>query len=86
MTVATAEKGEHAIHIWNRDNGQLILKLDGPKESIWDVAWHPSRSILASCGQSGKVRCVSECAWGGEGGCGEACELVGACVRAALTL
>jgi len=52
---ATAEKGEHAIHIWNRENGQLILKLDGPKESIWDLAWHPSRTILASCGQSGKV-------------------------------
>jgi COMPASS component SWD1 len=52
---ATAEKGEHAIHIWNRDNGQLILKLDGPKESIWDLAWHPSRTILATCGHSGKV-------------------------------
>ena len=52
---ATAEKGEHAIHIWNRDNGQLTLKLDGPKETIWDLVWHPSRTILASCGSSGKV-------------------------------
>jgi len=24
-------------------------------QSIWDVAWHPSRTILASCGHSGKV-------------------------------
>jgi len=52
---ATAEKGEHSIHIWNRDNGQLILRLEGPKESIWDLAWHPTRAIIASVAQSGKV-------------------------------
>eukprot|EP00960_Hanusia_phi_P071635 767594-Hanusia_phi.AAC.24 len=52
---ATAEKGEHTIHIWYRENGQLVHVLEGPKESVWDLAWHPTRTIIASCGQSGKV-------------------------------
>ncbi|EKX52607.1 hypothetical protein GUITHDRAFT_133657 [Guillardia theta CCMP2712] len=48
---ATAEKGEHTIHIWYRENGQLVHVLEGPKESVWDLAWHPTRTIIASCGQ-----------------------------------
>ena len=34
---------------------RLCVWVSGDTQSIWDLAWHPSRTILASCGQSGKV-------------------------------
>ncbi|KAJ7516075.1 hypothetical protein O6H91_22G042000 [Diphasiastrum complanatum] len=52
---ASATKGEHKIHIWNRKFGQLAKILEGPKESIIDLAWHPTRPIVASVCLSGLV-------------------------------
>jgi len=29
--------------------------LDGPKEALFDLQWHPSRSLIASCASQGNV-------------------------------
>ncbi|KAI5074231.1 hypothetical protein GOP47_0010192 [Adiantum capillus-veneris] len=52
---ASAVKGEHKIHIWNSKTGQLARILEGPKEGILDLAWHPSRPIVASVSMSAGV-------------------------------
>eukprot|EP00249_Psilotum_nudum_P023334 c28833_g1_i3 orf=339-2225(-) len=52
---ASASKGEHKIHIWNRKFGQLARILEGPKEGLADLAWHPTRPIVASVSMSGVV-------------------------------
>lgn len=45
---ASVVKGEHKIHIWNSKTGQLARILEGPKEGLIDLAWHPSRPIVVS--------------------------------------
>jgi COMPASS component SWD1 len=50
----SAEKAEHNIYIWNQ-LGQLKMILEGPKEGIVDLAWHPNRPIIASCSTTGIV-------------------------------
>lgn len=52
---ASAVKGEHKIHIWNSKTGQLARILEGPKEGITDLAWHPSRPIVASVSMTAGV-------------------------------
>ncbi|GBG71907.1 hypothetical protein CBR_g10843 [Chara braunii] len=52
---ASALKAEHKIHIWNRNFGQLVRILEGPKEGILDLVWHPTRPIVASVATSGVV-------------------------------
>lgn len=52
---ASAIKGEHKIHIWNRKFGQLARILEGLKEGLTDLAWHPSRAIVASVSMSGVI-------------------------------
>eukprot|EP00850_Spirogloea_muscicola_P020873 SM000229S07509 [mRNA] locus=s229:214679:216789:+ [translate_table: standard] len=52
---AAAGKGEHKIHIWNREFGQLVKILEGPKEAVQDLAWHPTRPIAASVSQHSGV-------------------------------
>ncbi|CAM6103030.1 unnamed protein product [Calypogeia fissa] len=52
---ASANKGEHKIHIWNRNFGQLARILEGPKEGLSDLAWHPTRPVVASVSMSGAI-------------------------------
>jgi COMPASS component SWD1 len=51
----SAQKAEHKIYIWSRQYSQLIKILEGPKEGILDLQWHPTRSIVVSCSTSGMV-------------------------------
>jgi len=51
----SAQKAEHTIYIWNRAFGRLDKILDGPKEGILDLVWHPLRPIIASVSTSGVV-------------------------------
>eukprot|EP01100_Stratorugosa_tubuloviscum_P011202 TRINITY_DN4969_c0_g1_i1.p1 TRINITY_DN4969_c0_g1~~TRINITY_DN4969_c0_g1_i1.p1 ORF type:complete len:182 (+),score=94.85 TRINITY_DN4969_c0_g1_i1:798-1343(+) len=46
---------EHKIYIWNRSSGQLEKLLEGPKEGIMDLVWHPLKPIIVSCSTSGVV-------------------------------
>eukprot|EP00899_Mesostigma_viride_P019395 jgi/Mesvir1/27457/Mv07239-RA.1 len=50
-----ADKPSHVIYIWSRVFGQLVKMLEGPQEGLVDLAWHPTRPILASVGKSGLI-------------------------------
>lgn len=52
---ACASKGEHKISIWNREFGHLTRVLEGPKDGLSDLAWHPNRPIVASVTMAGLV-------------------------------
>ncbi|KAI9892952.1 MAG: chromatin binding protein [Vezdaea aestivalis] len=46
----------HDIYIWERNHGSLVKILEGPKEELGVVEWHPHRPLLAACGlESGHV-------------------------------
>ncbi|KAJ1686995.1 hypothetical protein LUZ63_018385 [Rhynchospora breviuscula] len=49
---ASASKGEHKLYIWER-LGHLVKILEGPKEAIIDVVWHPERPIVVSVSVTG---------------------------------
>ncbi|XP_021889830.1 protein RBL isoform X2 [Carica papaya] len=50
----SASKGEHKIYIWDRA-GHLVKILEGPKEAIIDLAWHPVHPIIVSVSLTGLV-------------------------------
>lgn len=54
VVAASASRGEHNIHIWGRA-GQFVKTLEGPKEALIDLAWHPVRPIVASVSITGLV-------------------------------
>ncbi|KAL5568709.1 hypothetical protein UlMin_025284 [Ulmus minor] len=49
-----ASKGEHKIYIWDRA-GHLVKILEGPKEALIDLAWHPVSPIIVSVSLAGCV-------------------------------
>ncbi|XP_042498977.1 protein RBL [Macadamia integrifolia] len=51
---ASASKGEHKIYIWDTA-GHLVKILEGPKEALTDLAWHPVHPIVVSVSFSGLV-------------------------------
>lgn len=40
----------HDIYVWERSHGSLVKILEGPKEELGVVEWHPIRPIVAACG------------------------------------
>lgn len=50
----SASKGEHKIYIWDRA-GHLVKILEGPKEALTDLAWHPVHPIVVSVSLAGLV-------------------------------
>ncbi|WOG83014.1 hypothetical protein DCAR_0102187 [Daucus carota subsp. sativus] len=50
----SANKGEHKIYIWDRA-GRLVKILEGPKEALIDLAWHPVRPIIVSVSLTGLI-------------------------------
>eukprot|EP00164_Ancoracysta_twista_P007584 GFYU01010793.1.p1 GENE.GFYU01010793.1~~GFYU01010793.1.p1 ORF type:complete len:468 (+),score=119.96 GFYU01010793.1:153-1556(+) len=51
----SAANAEHNIYIWNRKFGALRKILEGPKEGIMDLVWHPRKPMIVSCSTSGLV-------------------------------
>lgn len=44
------------IYIWERSHGSLVKILEGPREEMGVVEWHPLRPMIMSCGlESGSV-------------------------------
>ncbi|CAN8258599.1 unnamed protein product [Cochlearia groenlandica] len=50
----SACKGEHKIYIWDRA-GHLVKILEGPKEALIDLAWHPVHPLIVSVSLTGLV-------------------------------
>ncbi|CAL5189603.1 unnamed protein product [Lathyrus oleraceus] len=50
----SANKAEHKIYIWNRE-GHRARILEGPKETLLDLAWHPVRPVVVSVSVTGAV-------------------------------
>lgn len=50
-----AHKVAHNIYIWDRGAGVLDKILQGPRDSLIDVDWHPTRPMLASVSNIGAV-------------------------------
>ncbi|OVA01004.1 WD40 repeat [Macleaya cordata] len=51
---ASGSKGEHKIYIWDRA-GHLVKILEGPKEALTDLSWHPVHPVVVSVSISGLV-------------------------------
>ncbi|CAK4032526.1 COMPASS component SWD1 [Lecanosticta acicola] len=46
----------HDIYIWERGHGSLVKILEGPKEELGAVEWHPVRPFVAATGlESGRI-------------------------------
>jgi COMPASS component SWD1 len=46
----------HDIYIWERGHGSLVKILEGPKEELGAVEWHPLRPFVAATGvESGRI-------------------------------
>lgn len=46
----------HDIYVWERGHGSLVKILEGPREELSVVDWHPHRPVVAACGMdSGRV-------------------------------
>ncbi|MCJ1486147.1 chromatin binding protein [Schaereria dolodes] len=46
----------HDIYVWERGHGSLVKILEGPKEELGVVEWHPNRPLVAACGlETGRV-------------------------------
>ncbi|BEJ15053.1 hypothetical protein CspHIS471_0408200 [Cutaneotrichosporon sp. HIS471] len=48
-------KMSHNVFVWDREAGALVKVLEGPKESLMDADWHPTRPIIATVENSGDV-------------------------------
>ncbi|KAI4205177.1 MAG: hypothetical protein LQ346_001510 [Caloplaca aetnensis] len=48
--VAASASMNHDIYVWERRNGTLVQFLEGPKEELGVVEWHPHRPFVAACG------------------------------------
>ncbi|KAK9820894.1 hypothetical protein WJX74_003022 [Apatococcus lobatus] len=55
LAAAAHSKTEHIIYIWNRDFGNLTRILEGPKQGVVDMDWHPARNMLASVSADGQI-------------------------------
>lgn len=51
----SGHKASHNIYIWDASAGNLIKILEGPKDSLEDLDWHPVRPILASVSSQGSI-------------------------------
>lgn len=55
IQVGSAHKMDHKIFIWDKKEGSLVKMLEGPKEQLNDLAWHPVRAVIASAAAHGSI-------------------------------
>jgi COMPASS component SWD1 len=54
--VAATKSMASDIYVWERSLGSLVKILEGPKEELKVVEWHPSRPFVAACGmETGRI-------------------------------
>lgn len=52
---ALADPREHKLYVWDMSNSALVKVIDGPKEDVVAMRWHPHQPVLVSVSVSGKV-------------------------------
>ncbi|SPO19815.1 related to SWD1 - subunit of the COMPASS complex [Ustilago trichophora] len=50
-----SHKAAHNVYIWDRTSGTLSKILEGPKDWVVRVDWHPTRPMVASVSNTGSV-------------------------------
>ncbi|MCJ1311029.1 Retinoblastoma-binding protein 5 [Agyrium rufum] len=46
----------HDIYVWERNHGSLVKILEGPKEELGVIEWHPNKPVVAACGlETGRI-------------------------------
>ena len=54
--VAASTFMNHDIYVWERRHGSLVKILEGPREELGVIEWHPARPLVAACGlDSGRI-------------------------------
>jgi COMPASS component SWD1 len=48
--VAASTYMNHDVYVWERSQGSLVKILEGPKEELGVLEWHPTRPLVAACG------------------------------------
>ncbi|KAI9594705.1 WD40-repeat-containing domain protein [Syncephalis fuscata] len=51
----SAHKAEHNAYIWDLHRGSLVKMVEGPKETIEDLCWHPFLPVMATVSAAGRV-------------------------------
>ncbi|KAG8850263.1 chromatin binding protein [Tulasnella sp. 330] len=55
ILAGSANIAGHSLYIWDRTTGDLEKILEGPKEPLTDIDWHPMRPHIASLSHSGLI-------------------------------
>ncbi|EGD74815.1 hypothetical protein PTSG_07049 [Salpingoeca rosetta] len=50
-----ADTNQHTINVWDREKGVLTKIMEGPKEHIRNVQWHPIRPVLVAISNFGSI-------------------------------
>ncbi len=58
---ALADPREHKLYVWDMSNSALVKVIDGPKEDVVAMRWHPHQPVLVSVSVSGKVCAMLAC-------------------------
>lgn len=48
--VAASTYMNHDVYVWERSQGSLVKILEGPKEELGVIEWHPTKPLVAACG------------------------------------
>ncbi|KAJ8328969.1 chromatin binding protein [Batrachochytrium dendrobatidis] len=52
---ALSSSQKHNIFIWDKTMGNLVKMLEGPREGLVDMVWHPTRPIIATVSHFGVI-------------------------------
>lgn len=55
VAAASSSKKTHNVFFWKRHDGKGQGVLEGPKDTIVDMAWHPSRPVMVTVSQTGSI-------------------------------
>ncbi|KAG9015956.1 chromatin binding protein [Tulasnella sp. 427] len=55
VLAGSANVASHGLYVWDRTTGDLEKILEGPKEPLTDLHWHPVKPHIASLAQSGLI-------------------------------
>ncbi|KAK4054485.1 chromatin binding protein [Microbotryomycetes sp. JL201] len=55
IIAGAGHKATHNVYMWDRDTGGLVKILEGPKDPLEDLEWHPTKSLLVSVSSMGFI-------------------------------